>query len=194
MHMIAHTYTKSERKWKNDFDRISNAVKIKLNSCNSFPHLVISQYILVYKLGQQISIDKILERAKQIAANQMVRSCNLCGRKFVGQRALMYHIRSIHSGERLHECKICNLKFKSACTLKRHHRALHTDVRPYECQECGKKFKEKYHLKNHYRSFHTNNNFKCDFCNKSFKHEISLRKHRDRYHIRYVYLCILTFL
>ncbi|KAI5635940.1 zinc-finger double domain-containing protein [Phthorimaea operculella] len=106
--------------------------------------------------------------------------CEICGKKYMSNAALRYHIRThtgerpykcafccktftmplflqlhirIHTGERPYQCPVCPKAFINPTALQRHDR-VHTGVKPYVCPECGKAFTQSNSMKAHYQTVH----------------------------------------
>ncbi len=66
------------------------------------------------------------------------RNCYFCGKCFMSQRDLRYHMNA-HTGEKPYKCGICGKGFTQKANLKMHER-VHTGEKAYKCSVCGNSY------------------------------------------------------
>nr|XP_037272976.1 zinc finger protein 62-like [Rhipicephalus microplus] len=100
--------------------------------------------------------------------------CDVCGRSYVRQSTLLYHIRT-HTGEHPYKCSLCPSTFFCRKSLTEH-KITHTDERPYICSVCDRAFKNLNSLLSHRRT-HTQPENVCPECTATFVTKSSLDHH-----------------
>ena len=119
----------------------------------------------------------IKNHIKEMHRNFVESKCPTCGKVFPKKKALLDHIRTVHSEEK-GVCHICCKTFDNRTYLQRHIRTSHknTELR-FTCSYCFKKFKSNALMTNHIKIVHIINHVECKICGKSYKNKLLLDKH-----------------
>lgn len=122
--------------------------------------------------------DLIDHRTKNEACGVGRSFCDQCGKHYMNDTALNYHIATVHLNLRSFSCHFCSKAFSSKGTLLLHE-AAHENKRNFVCNElgCGATFNIGDKLKAHVRYSHEPPQYSCKFCGKHFKRPNTLREH-----------------
>lgn len=138
----------------------SNAKKFFCDICHSS-----------YK--QLMRLETHMIRKHKMAKN--LRICIDCNKWFAFQQ-FQQHI-SAHNPK--FDCKLCSKRFVVERNLKIHIRTIHEEIKTFHCMLCNKSFTQKMCLQSHIKFKHTNKpTFNCNTCGNDFKSEYFLRKHK----------------
>ncbi|XP_031766488.2 zinc finger protein 28-like isoform X19 [Galleria mellonella] len=132
-------------------------------------------------------------------------TCDICGRCYLTNEALKYHVKCSHSGKHLcrkcwgefetleekrkHQklskacwtfcCTVCGERFNSWESKKRHAVDIHNLPEPtYDCPDCGEVYASRSLFYTHYKLMHTDENYICSFCGLKFACRRLLEDHR----------------
>lgn len=132
-------------------------------------------------------------------------TCDICGRSYLTNEALKYHVKCAHSGK--YECRKCWKEFESVemkrehvkeskscwsfcCTTcgerfcswenkQKHLVEVHNvPKRTYECPECARVYESRKLFYKHYKLTHTEESLVCAFCGLKFICRNQLEDHR----------------
>ncbi|XP_052745624.1 oocyte zinc finger protein XlCOF15-like [Bicyclus anynana] len=131
-------------------------------------------------------------------------NCDVCGRTYLNNKALKYHMRCSHSGghtcrkcwtdfptfelKREHLkasiecwplcCVLCGERFISAEMRQTHLTEVHGQERKvYDCPDCELVFKSRIPFFNHYTLVHSDNSHKCPYCHLKFTTKKQMERH-----------------
>ncbi|XP_050676822.1 gastrula zinc finger protein XlCGF57.1-like isoform X9 [Leptidea sinapis] len=133
-------------------------------------------------------------------------TCDICGRSYLTNEALKYHVRCNHSGsqytcrkcwqefltdeEKKHHvqtskqcwpfcCVHCCEKFKSWEGKQKHLEDVHgKPKKKYNCTDCNEVFESRKQFYSHYTLYHTNDSFMCTCCGMKFTKKHKLEDHK----------------
>uniref|UniRef100_A0A4W3HL10 Uncharacterized protein n=1 Tax=Callorhinchus milii TaxID=7868 RepID=A0A4W3HL10_CALMI len=108
-------------------------------------------------------------------------TCDICGKSFVHQSGLYYHMRSDHFEEKPFLCQDCGATFAAKSTLTNHMR-LHTGEKLYVCKHCDLIFAQSIELTRHIRTHTGDKPYVCRECGKGFSQASGLSIHLDAFH------------
>lgn len=120
-----------------------------------------------------------------------------CDEKFCSSTALLYHIKTRHTGVYDFKCDYlnCGKEFAKSDHLK-HHLRTHSGEKPYEClfPDCGKSFAHQGNMRTHtitHTQTAADRPFVCDFkdCEFTFRQYEGLRSHKISHHGPKEFLC-----
>lgn len=117
--------------------------------------------------------------------------CDTCHKSYNGRRALVTHVRNVHSNKK--RCSHCNAGFVTSGGLERHERREHQLGQEHKCQTCGLGFASSRRLESHNRDLHSERGeFSCKHCQESFSKRSTLRAHMENEHDGgYIFSCKL---
>jgi len=140
------------------------------------------------------------------AGNDVVHTCEDCGKEFPSANVLTRHKRT-HSSRVFH-CSICSTDFAEPVTFKRHsvviheihrpftcshpgcdyrsdrlsnvekHMSIHSPTHAFACSLCGRTFAQDAGLRSHLLSCMSSRTFLCDLCGSAFNHLQSMQSHQ----------------
>ena len=117
---------------------------------------------------------KALEQHLKIHTNSRDFQCRLCGKSFVNQSRLTFHIGNVHEEPKFH-CDQCSKTFRSKANFERHQR-IHTDEKPYVCRFCGFRCNHATNLNSHVRTIHKDATFTTGKAAKEAKRKNLLKE------------------
>lgn len=108
--------------------------------------------------------------------------CNICGRSFISQGKLTFHMKR-HSAVKDHQCDQCERAYCDRFQLRRHIEIVHKGLRLFSCTMCDtkNKFTSRKSLKQH-MLLHGEKRFECQFCHQKFAQSAGRRGHEKRVH------------
>lgn len=120
--------------------------------------------------------DLASHRELNIACRVSKSLCNHCGKYYINDTLLRYHIDSVHLNVRAFVCRFCSKAFTTNGVLSRHE-AAHENKRQYVCnvKGCGQTFNNTGKLRDHTRFIHEAPKLNCTYCGKIFKRPVTLR-------------------
>jgi len=140
------------------------------------------------------------------ASNDVVHTCEECGKEFPSANVLTRHKR-MHSSRVFH-CNICSTDFAEPVAFKRHsvvihdihrpftcshmgclyrsdrlsnvekHMSIHSPTHAFACSLCGRTFAQDAGLRSHMLSCMSSRSFLCDLCGSAFNHLQSMQSHQ----------------
>ncbi|CAH1263958.1 ZNF91 [Branchiostoma lanceolatum] len=132
--------------------------------------------------GRRFPGQRQMERHRdQVHMNVRKFKCDVCGKDFKRKAELIIHM-SVHTGVYSHLCMYCGKAFKVQACLKQHI-TIHLNIKKHACHLCGKAFNQKCNLRKHQESHNASKEFQCDACGKTFQHSDTLRMHMRLTHL-----------
>jgi len=119
---------------------------------------------------------KLRDRHAIVHENRDLLKCDACGKQFLGDKALKYHMKNVHKKNL--RCNFCPKLFDRQSKLTKHEethakRQINQEAM-FQCDQCGKEVQGKKGLRIHKR---THFQFRCQPCNKIFKDQDLLNRH-----------------
>lgn len=151
-----------------------------------------------------LKLPSLTKLARHTTTHYQKSTCEMCGRNYLSQEALKYHMKCSHSGkivcrkcwddfptiEKKKEhvrnsvrcwpfsCVHCKEKFMSWDGKVKHLTAVHGKPLPtYDCPECGKKFNKRKPFYMHFKKQHTDDSLECTLCGYKFECKSKLDEH-----------------
>lgn len=122
--------------------------------------------------------------------------CPQCPRRFKTKGAMENHFR-LHLNHKQHKCNICGKVYVQQANLKYHMIAAHENRRPFKCGVCHKTFSQPGNLQTHLSIHQTFRAYACSECKQSFTQLGNLKSHCKNKHSSVLYLscgiCLLSF-
>lgn len=171
--------------------------KLRKCSCDHCGHRTFTKFQMLVHLSKHFEnpqpntceiCGKTFRIASSLYTHRMYHSegtipCERCGKKFVRNSDLNYHIKKDHTHEKPFKCIICGSSYISKQALKHHLQTHPQTMEVYSCEECkisfgnNKKDKDK-----HNHIYHPEKKpYRCLICNKSFTHEHNFERHNGRH-------------
>lgn len=140
-------------------------------------------------------LPSLTKLARHTTTHYLQSTCEICGRSYISNEALKYHIRCSHSGKivcrkcwqdfptvekkREHvknsvscwpfRCVHCREQFMSWEHKVKHLAAFHGKPQlTYDCPDCGEKFDKRKRFYQHYKVAHTDDSLECTLCGLKF--------------------------
>uniref|UniRef100_UPI00398F7407 zinc finger protein 85-like isoform X2 n=1 Tax=Pristiophorus japonicus TaxID=55135 RepID=UPI00398F7407 len=119
---------------------------------------------------------------KTLKKPSRVRSCSLCGKKYLHYSILWKHKR-MHGGKKKQFCLLCGSGFFRSKDLDIHVKSEHHQALKYKCPHCEKGFNRPIDAQKHIIIRHTDlENFICRICNTSTVSASELQNHVKKFH------------
>uniref|UniRef100_A0A8D8I8I6 Zinc finger protein 26 n=1 Tax=Culex pipiens TaxID=7175 RepID=A0A8D8I8I6_CULPI len=106
--------------------------------------------------------------------------CDQCGKSFAQQGELKLHQR-FHNGERPYQCTVCGKSYKSA-SLRTAHMDSHIEGKTFQCQICDKQLQTRTCYRNHLKRHSEEKKHECDVCSKKFYTKYHAKIHKEKVH------------
>lgn len=121
-------------------------------------------------------------RTRRQKAKKKRSQCDICGKTFHKQSALVRHNNAIHL-KLEYKCQQCDFVSNFKYCLSHHVRKSHSGETffKHQCECCGSRFLRQHELRDHYTKEHVsyeNWPHQCEHCNKRFPSLKKLRSHR----------------
>ena len=126
---------------------------------------------------------------QSISDDQLKYPCNHCGKKFLSQNILSYHMRT-HPD--VQKCMLCRVTFYGSAKLESHKKIFHgNEIEAFEdkgdlnysCNSCSEKFMTKNSVMYHSKVVHKSKETYCKLCRLNFKTNTGLFSHKRTIHI-----------
>jgi len=117
------------------------------------------------------------EKPTDSASNDVVHTCEDCGKEFPSASVLTRHKRT-HSSRVFH-CSICSTDFAEPVTFKRHSVVIHNIHRPFTCSHLGCRYRSDRlsNVEKHMSIHSSTHSFACSLCGRTFAQDAGLRSH-----------------
>ncbi|XP_053623423.1 gastrula zinc finger protein XlCGF57.1-like isoform X14 [Plodia interpunctella] len=201
------------RNCQQEFDNLDSAAKhineyhdslIKLKyGIGLQPYRLFKDNLICYHCDKKMPT--LTKLCRHTATHFLEYTCDVCGRNYLTNEALKYHVRCSHSGkqqcrrcwsefETLEEkrqhlkeskkcwafcCVHCGERFSSWEKKRQHLTQVHEEPqRTYVCPDCPSVYKNRKQFYNHFKLAHTDDSFACSSCGLkfTFKHELENHK------------------
>lgn len=129
------------------------------------------------------SIDKI--------QNQYEFNCEICSKKFLSKKRLLFHHQFHMKNGRPKICLICLIKFPDELEFFNHIMYEHEDNETFFCCHCDRTFITNDLLEKHKKIHETQRFFSCNFCNMNFIEKQTLKDHLVIHNNRKPFVCAL---
>jgi KRAB domain-containing zinc finger protein len=108
--------------------------------------------------------------------------CSICNKTFSRQTGLMNHQKEIHEKAKTY-CPICKKPLVGPRNIQRHIDTVHLGLKPYNCHGCEKSFGFLNNLQKHLKIAHKKSIvFTCSECGQKFDRQKSLQIHQKNLH------------
>jgi KRAB domain-containing zinc finger protein len=101
--------------------------------------------------NQQTLINSHVGNQPSSANSDKPFACDLCDKRYLHERDMLYHRREVHTHGKQFKCEECDKAYARQDKLNFHYCTVHLGERRFKCEDCGTAFCQRPDMNLHYR-------------------------------------------